>query len=136
MEHRASRRAEAVHDPTAETSPGRPDWRHEVARSSTSNLVAGLWVVASPWVLNYRDADLVVLSVAVGSAIALLAAARALKPDTGEWASWTNALLGACLASLAIWLPDTRAAVWNTAVIGALVCVLGAWSASTRSSRL
>jgi SPW repeat-containing protein len=38
------------------------------------NLVAGLWLIVSPWLLSFQDSDAMTIDVVIGSIVALLAA--------------------------------------------------------------
>jgi hypothetical protein len=37
------------------------------------NLVAGLWLIASPWLLSFEDSDAVTINVVIGTIVAALA---------------------------------------------------------------
>jgi hypothetical protein len=38
------------------------------------NLIAGLWLIVSPWLLGFQDGDAMIIDVAIGTIVALLAA--------------------------------------------------------------
>lgn len=38
------------------------------------NLIAGLWLILSPWLLGFQDGDAMIIDVAIGTIVALLAA--------------------------------------------------------------
>jgi len=118
---------------TAEVVRAPPDWRAEVLRASGLNVLAGAWLVVSPWILNYREADARVMAIVLGGAVALLAFLRLTGSSRLDWLSWVNAAIGLWLASSALWLPDSRRALWNFLVVGVVVFAAAAWSASARS---
>ncbi len=128
-----------------------------VRGASGLNIVLGLWLIISPWVLGYSGLPWPTWNnVVCGILIALLAAARVWSPAAGPGLSWTNAGIGAWLIiSSFIWpygpaaaappagmgaaapaapamAPAVQAATnahWNDIVVGAIVLILGAWSA-------
>ena len=62
---------------------------------SLLNVVAGVWLILSPFVLGYStDAAARNVDIVVGVVVAVLAAGRAFG-HTGAWAAWTNVVLGA-----------------------------------------
>lgn len=64
---------------------------------STLNMLAGLWLVVSPFLLGYAFYRPAMWNdVIVGGVVAVLAAGRAFG-HLGAWAAWTNVLLGAWL---------------------------------------
>jgi SPW repeat len=53
------------------------------------NLIAGLWLIASPWVLGFQDSDAMTVDVVIGTVVAALAAFEAWvahdrSPTTGS----------------------------------------------------
>jgi len=128
-----------------------------VRGASGLNIILGIWLIISPWVLGYSGLSWPLWNnVACGILIALLAAARIWSPGTGPGVSWVIALLGIWLIVASfIWAYGPAAAVppaatgaatpaapamapmvqgalnahWNDIVVGAIVLILGAWSA-------
>lgn len=96
------------------------------------NLVIGLWMLASPWVLAYQaEARPMWNSVIVG----LLIAAVALYAmyQVFAWEEWTNVVLGAWLV-ISPWVlgfSGLYAAMLNAVVAGAIVLVLALWALAT-----
>ena len=124
-------------DPLSQPDPvsiPRASWRSEIKGASGVNLVAGVWLVVSPFVLAYRPADPVWTQVAVGGAIALLALLRVTRGVWKSWMSWANGSLGAAICVVAVFAADSLAGHWNGVVTGALVLVLAALSASATES--
>jgi SPW repeat len=48
------------------------------------NLIAGLWLIASPWVLGFQDSDAMTVHVVIGAVVAALAAFEAWIARAGE----------------------------------------------------
>ena len=96
------------------------------------NLVLGLWMVASPWVLKYATEtsptwNAVILGLLIG-AIALFALLEVM-----AWQEWANLALGVWLA-ISPWLlgfGGLFAATWNAVIAGAVVALLALWALGT-----
>jgi hypothetical protein len=104
--------------------------REEGAGASSLNLVGGIWLIVSPWILGFADDDPIWSDVAFGGAIALLAFLRIAGAYRESWLSWLNALLGAWVFVTGFWIYDTAAGGWNSVIAGAIVILLGVWSAA------
>jgi hypothetical protein len=48
------------------------------------NLIAGLWLIASPWLLGFQDSDAMTVRVVIGAVVAALAAFEAWIAHSGE----------------------------------------------------
>ena len=48
------------------------------------NLIAGLWLIASPWLLGFQDSDAMMFHVVIGAVVAALAAFEAWIVHAGE----------------------------------------------------
>ena len=48
------------------------------------NLIAGLWLIASPWLLGFQDSNATTVHVVIGAVVAALAAFEAWIAHTGE----------------------------------------------------
>lgn len=94
------------------------------------NLLLGAWLVASPWVLNYKESLPGAARNAwiAGSAIAILAVAALSIPKS--WEEVLNFILGAwVLASpWVLGFSTDNAAVLNAAIVGLSVMFLAAWN--------
>jgi hypothetical protein len=104
-------------------------WRAEMRGASGSNLLVGVWIVASPWALEYPAGAVASTSVATGSLIALLALLRVVGAYRASWLSWLNALAGAWLTLSAFLVAGSGIALWNSLVFGLTVLGLACWSA-------
>lgn len=109
------------------------------------NILLGLWIVISPWVLGFTtvqyaggSAVVIGLVIAVFAAWALVAYAR--------WEDWVNVILGILLV-ITPWLFEFAAmasttgtegafiATWNFIIAGVLVAGLAIWSIYQNNER-
>lgn len=96
------------------------------------NLLLGLWLVASPWALNFISHQTATWNAwGVGTVIALAALAALVAFQ--KWEEWANAALAAWLIVSPYVLEfGTQAdATWNQIVVGVLVGVLAIWAVVT-----
>jgi hypothetical protein len=92
------------------------------------NLVLGLWILLSPWALQFATAEHAWNAYVVGAGIAILAAAALIVFQ--PWEEWVNLALGAWLLA-SPWLlgfSTATIAMWNAVIIGALVVVFAGWA--------
>ena len=96
------------------------------------NLVLGLWMIVSPWVLAYQAEPRPMWnSVIVGILIAAAAVYALLK--VFAWEEWTNVVLGVWLV-ISPWVlgfSGLFAATVNAVVVGAVVAALALWALGT-----
>src|SRR5215831_1737772 len=100
-----------------------------VTFASGINLLAGLWLIITPWVFGFAPMPGAVSnSIIVGVVIAVLALSREFGAESG-W-SWVNAVLGAwTIASPFVFhYASNIGATWNGIIVGIIVVVLGATS--------
>lgn len=125
------------------------DRRAQVLSASGTNIIAGIWLIISPFVLGYADfgrtgstgaALATSTDLIVGFVIVLIAAirffgTRNLGFETFHsqtvWLSWLNALLGLLLIAspFLFQFTDLSAAYWNNIIVGVIVAILSAWNA-------
>ena len=95
----------------------------------SANLILGLWLFFSPWILQFRELDYAVWNAwALGVVIAI--AAFAALTQFHEWEEWVSLLFGAWLV-IAPWVLGFTAsafATWNHVVVGLLVAGMASWS--------
>lgn len=106
--------------------------RSTVKGTSGTNIAAGLWLIAAPFVLTYTAVTAAMWNaILVGLAVLVLAWVRVAKPLQYEGASWTNVVLGLWMlvAPFALGYTATTAAMWNDIIVGLVVAGLGTWSA-------
>lgn len=128
---RGPSRGPAPRDPA-----GRPALQHEVAGAAGLNLLAGIWLIISPWVLGYTSDDATWNPVVFGAIVAVLALVRLAGAYRASWLSWINAAIGVWLFVSAYWLADSATASWNVGVLGVIVFVLGVIGATALRSAL
>lgn len=116
----------------APLEPGMPSrmMREEVAGASGLNVLAGIWLIISPFILNYAGADAMWNPIVFGAIVGVLALIRAGGAYRAEWLSWINMAIGVWLFISAFWLAHSARASWNVGIMGIVVFILGAWSAA------
>lgn len=100
--------------------------------ASAANVVAGLWLIVAPFVLNFEGAQAAQWNhIIVGAAVALIALVRASDPEERPGMSWTNVVLGAWMiaAPFVLGYSGVNDAQINSIIMGAVVMALGAFSA-------
>lgn len=101
-----------------------------------ANLVLGVWLVLSPWILAYTGATTAAWNAWIVGVVIAVAAFAALIAFH-EWEEWVNAALAAWLI-ISPWVLGftvVTAAMWNQIIVGLLVAALAIWSlVSARST--
>jgi hypothetical protein len=95
------------------------------------NLVLGLWLLVSPWVLKYQtETSLMWSAVGLGGLIAVIAALALSK--AAAWQVWSSLVLGLCTL-VAPWLHEYAPGIplANAVVIGGAVAALSLWTLTT-----
>lgn len=97
-----------------------------------ANLVLGIWLVLSPWILAYAAEPTAAWNAYVLGVIIAVAAVAALIAFH-EWEEWVNAVFGAWLivSPWVLGFSALTAAVGNQVVVGVLVGALAIWSVFT-----
>jgi hypothetical protein len=93
------------------------------------NVIAGIWLIISPFVLGYTGADATWNPIVFGAIVAVLALVRMAAGPEAAWVSLINMAIGVWLFLSAFWLASSSQASWNVGVLGVVVFVLGAWAA-------
>jgi hypothetical protein len=109
-----------------------PQGSDQVRWASGLNIVAGLWLIISPFVLAYSGMQNALWNdVIIGIAVAALAAIRAGGWINQAWLSWVNLVLGAwvLVSPWVLGFTGDQTALWNNVITGAIVLILGGWSA-------
>jgi hypothetical protein len=117
----------------AQTPYGRASARDEAMSASGLNVIAGIWLIISPFVLAYGSGDAYWNPIVFGAIVALVAVvalARLGGAYRATWLAWLNMAIGAWLFISGFWLASTARASWNEWILGVIVFVLGAWSAA------
>ncbi len=105
--------------------------------ASALNVLAGIWLIVSPWIYTVASAQNggVWNSVIVGIVITFFAASRFLG-SYDRTLSWLNALLGLWMI-VSPWVYGYSGAsgfTWNSVIVGIIVAILGTWSATAPAS--
>jgi hypothetical protein len=96
------------------------------------NLILGLWLIVSPWILSYIaepaaawNGHIVGIIVAVAALAALIA--------FHIWEEWVNVVLGIWLivSPFILGYAMLPSALWNQIVIGLVTLILALWTAAT-----
>ncbi len=101
----------------------------QVQWASILNIIAGIWLIISPWVLSFNgyDSRMTGNNVIFGIVVAVLAAIRAYAPRGTVWLSWINVLVGIWLFISAFYFAGATMATpfWNNIILGVIVAILG-----------
>jgi hypothetical protein len=116
--------------PTRRRAASQASWRADVRTASRLNILAGIWLVISPFVLAYSGGDARWNPILCGVLVAVLSFFRASGEYSESWLSWIAAAVGVWLFASGFWLADTMRAEWNSWVLGALVILFATASAS------
>lgn len=106
------------------------DWRAAVATASGLNVLAGLWLIIAPFVLDYGSRDSYGNDIIFGGLVAFLALLRISGAYRESWMSYVNTLVGVWLFVAAFVVQSTARAAWNDVILGVIVFCLGLVSAS------
>jgi hypothetical protein len=93
-------------------------WRNANGRSWV-NILLGIWVVISPFVLTIHSPKAVWSNVVTGAVVAILAVLRSSMHRAG-W-SWLNLILGIWLVLSPFVLLAGGVAMWNNVVLGIII---------------
>lgn len=92
----------------------------------------GVWLVISPWVLDFSGDGDGWNAIAAGAAVTLLAFAGLATDRLRAFDSLILAV-GAWLIVSALWLTEVTAATWNAAVVGAVLILLAVFALGSLS---
>jgi len=96
--------------------------------ASGLNIIAGIWVIISPFILNYTP-----MQMALWNNIVVLVFAWVRVANPGQYValSWINFLLGIWLiiAPFVLTYTGSPVPVRNDVILGIIVGILGLWSA-------
>lgn len=108
--------------------------RRDLTLASGLNILAGLWLLASPIAIAY-GAGARWNALLVGAAVMLLAGVRAAGAERAPVLSWLNMLLGVWLVASPFALETGAAALWNFLAVGAFVAFWAFVSATSTPRR-
>ena len=96
------------------------------------NLVLGLWLIASPWVLSYSaETYLTWNAVIIGSLVVLLAVSEVYM--LRAWEEWASVALGVWLiiSPWALGFSDMAMPMWSAVAVGLAIAGLALWVLGT-----
>lgn len=103
--------------------------------ASGTNVFVGVWLFATPFVLDFAGNDLAAGNAGiVGLLVAMLAASRVMAGFVRTWLSWTNVALGVWIV-VSPWVlgtADVAAIRWSHLITGLVIAVLAATSAMAK----
>lgn len=99
------------------------DWRTGVTVAGLLSLMAGAWLIASPFVLDYVAGDSHLNPIIAGAIVAFIALIR-VGAWGAEWLSMINVAVGVWLFGSGFWLATSPSATWNAWLLGLAVIVL------------
>jgi hypothetical protein len=114
------------------------DWRTSAAGVDLLTVLAGIWLIISPFVLGYIGPDAVWNPIVFGAIAGLLALLRLGGGDLAASLAGlplVNAAIGVWLFISAFWLADSAQASWNVGMLGVVAFILGVWSAAGTAGR-
>lgn len=104
--------------------------------------VAGLGLVAAPWLFRYNsNTTAMSASVVLGLIICVVAGYRAMTKDTRKWEEWTVVVAGLLAIAAPFIFGLSAPALWSFVIFGVIAAGLAAYQAfsagppSTRSGR-
>ena len=112
----------------------REDIRNQVYGLSGINIIAGIWLVLSPFILGFSALATPTWNLLiVGVAVTILAIIRVTRPLQYEGVSWVNFALGIWLvfSPFILGYSGVGVALWNSIILGVIVLVLAAASAKS-----
>lgn len=113
-------------------SPGEATWRDEATTASGLNVLAGIWLIVSPFVLVFGPGYARWNPIVFGAIVLVLALVRLFVPTMRTaWLSGVNAAIGVWLFVSAFWLADSGGARWDEWIMGVVVFILAVWSISS-----
>lgn len=105
--------------------------REHLAQAQTASglaLVVGIWLIISPFILNYAASQAFWSQIITGIVIGVMAIGRMVEPRV-SWMGWINVIAGIWLIiSPFILAYATPAAYWNSVIFGVVTLILASIS--------
>ena len=108
--------------------PVGPTWRDDVTSASGLNVLVAVWLIGSPFALDYGEGDSIWNPLVAGAVVAIIAWVRFSGAHRQSWLSGVNVLVGGWLFVAGPWFAESTAATWNSVISGLVVAVLAMWS--------
>lgn len=104
----------------------------QIRTASGLNLIAGIWLLLSSFLLGVGNAAMSSNLFVVGLIVAIVALIRVSMPMTTGGLSWLNFILGIWLIISAFVMGGLTATIfWNSLILGIVVAALAYWSMSS-----
>jgi len=105
--------------------------RGQVATASGLDVLAGIWLLISPFVLHFGVRAAMTNNIILGIVIGVLALIRFFDTEQLAVLSWLNALLGlwVLISPWVLGFAGVRVPMTNNVVMGIIVIILAGWSA-------
>lgn len=105
--------------------------REQAMTASGLNVLAGIWLIISPYLLGFANTSSATNAIIVGIIVGIVALIRVLTSENTAWLSWVNIVLGVWLLISPFMLGFMAGRdLWNSIILGILVIVFAAWSSS------
>jgi len=93
------------------------------------NILLGIWVLISPWVLAFSFPAQLWNDVAVGGLIIILSGIQLAAPWRNQGIAWINFLLGLWLiiSGFVLGPPAQPTYFWNQVIVGIVVAIVSIW---------
>lgn len=113
------------------------DDKDQVITASWINVIAGAWLMLSPFVLVYGIGIVRITDLWLGFIVGILALVRLVTPTRSIWLSWVNILTGVVLiiVPFVFGYTDNTLQMWNDVVAGIIIVADALWN-STAGERL
>jgi hypothetical protein len=96
------------------------------------DVLAGLWLVLSPFILGFSGTALSTSNVILGIAVTVIAIIQLSTNMGSNWLGWLNGLFGLwVLVSPFILGALMAAAIWNNVIVGLVVVILSIWGTTS-----
>ena len=106
----------------------------QVKTAGWINVIFGIWLIASPFLLGFGGTNLSRNNVVFGIIIAVLSLLEVSMPSESAWAGWLNAVFGMWILISPFVLGFTgMSALWNGIFAGIIIAVLAIWAATSAS---
>jgi hypothetical protein len=110
--------------------------REQAMTASGLNVLAAIWLIVAPYVLNYAHTSAASNDITIGIIVGILALIRLVTPTTSGWLSWINVIFGLWLIISPFFLGYVNtASLWNDIILGIIVAALAAWSSSAATTQ-
>lgn len=107
-----------------------------ISMASGANMVLGIWLIVSPWLLGYASQAAMWNNVIIGAVVVVLAWSRLAMRSRAGAPSWLNLLLGVWLiVAPFVFVDVTVGQRWNSIIVGALLAILALASGGAGAAR-